>query len=71
MSSKLGQISDEFYIKDLIRTKLKWSPERLYKWFESRNPMFGGVSPRRMIAIGKAKNLIRFVETQLEENFPD
>lgn len=47
------------YFKDLDRTVL---------WFKLSNPLFGGLSPREMIRVGRFKKLQRFIQTALDEN---
>lgn len=49
-----------FFDGDLSKTKL---------WFESLNPMLGGVSPMGMIDLGRGDKLLAFIECQLEENY--
>lgn len=47
------------YFNDLNKTKL---------WFQAPNPVFGGISPREMIRLGRFKKVLRFIQTALDEN---
>lgn len=47
------------YFKDLDKTML---------WFQAPNPVFGGISPREMIRVGRFKKVLRFIQTALDEN---
>lgn len=37
-------------------------------WFQIRNPLLGGFSPREMIRMGRFKKLSKFIQTALDEN---
>lgn len=37
-------------------------------WFQTKNPMLGGLSPRDMIRIGRFNKLLKFIQTALAEN---
>lgn len=47
------------YFSDVNKTKL---------WFQAPNPVFGGISPREMIRVGRFKKVLRFIQTALNEN---
>lgn len=47
------------YFNDLDKTML---------WFQAPNPIFGGISPREMIRVGRFKKVLRFIQTALDEN---
>lgn len=49
----------EFFGGDKAKTKL---------WFETPNPLLGGISPAGMIRCGRYDKLIRWVKQQLAEN---
>jgi len=37
-------------------------------WFHTPNPLLGGLQPREMILMGRAKLLLSFIQTALDEN---
>jgi len=37
-------------------------------WFETENPLLGGVSPSYMIDVGREAKLYKIITQQLEEN---
>ena len=37
-------------------------------WFQTTNPLLGGISPRKMICEGRFKKLLKFIQTSLDEN---
>ncbi len=42
--------------------------EKTALWFQIRNPLLGGVSPRGMIRMGRFNKLSKFIQTALDEN---
>ena len=38
------------------------------QWFDTPNPMLGGISPREMIADGREEKLLEWIHFQLSEN---
>jgi hypothetical protein len=37
-------------------------------WFETKNPLLGGVSPNDMIDAGREEKLLKFIEYSMDEN---
>jgi hypothetical protein len=37
-------------------------------WLKSSNPLLGGISPEKMIVLGREVRLLRFVQSQLADN---
>ena len=37
-------------------------------WFQTQNPLLGGLAPRDMIRIGRFNKLLKFIQTALAEN---
>lgn len=37
-------------------------------WWQTPNPMLGGVSPQSMVLAGRTRKLLKFIRTALEEN---
>lgn len=48
-----------FFGGDVARTRL---------WFESPNPMLGGIRPQEMLALGRGEKLLQFIQNRLAEN---
>jgi hypothetical protein len=42
--------------------------QRTLLWFQTTNPLLGGLSPRDMIRLGRFKKLFTFINTALAEN---
>jgi len=43
---------------------------KTWLWFNTENPLLGGVSPWDMICRGRGEKLLKFVTTSIDENFP-
>lgn len=52
----------------MVKEFFKNDNEKVYLWFHSANPLLGGLVPMCMIVLGRYKRLLKFIETQLEEN---
>lgn len=50
------------YFKDVAKTII---------WFQTPNPMLGGVPPRDMIRLGRFKKLLKYIQSALDENTRD
>lgn len=53
------RLVDDFFGGDLSKTKL---------WFETPNPLLGGITPLWLINNGRTHRLLEFIKTQLSEN---
>ena len=42
--------------------------EKYFAWFETPNPLLGGVAPDEMIRCGRVRKLVDFINTSLGEN---
>jgi hypothetical protein len=42
--------------------------QRTLLWFQTTNPLLGGLSPRDMIRLGRFQKLFKFINTALAEN---
>lgn len=42
--------------------------EKAVLWLDTENPLLGHIAPRDMINAGRAEKLLKFIQTQLEEN---
>lgn len=60
MRNKLKRTLDKFFL----------DPKMTDLWFKTKNPLLGGVSPDKMIQIGRLKKLTKFVVLTLGENKP-
>jgi hypothetical protein len=50
------------YFKDASKTNI---------WFQVPNPLFGGITPRDMIRLGRFKKLMKYIQSALDENKRD
>jgi hypothetical protein len=55
-------------IYGLVYDYFKGDLDKTILWFKTDNPMLGGVKPSEMIALNRTDNLLKFVESQLNEN---
>lgn len=55
-------------IRRLVLNFFEGNEEKTGAWFTSANPLLGGISPDKMISMGREDRLMRFVQTQLAEN---
>lgn len=62
-TNRLAKIECRFLAAQFFGDELKADA-----WFDADNQMLGGVSPNYLIKVGRAKQLLKFIETQLEEN---
>jgi len=44
--------------------------DKALKWYMTKNPLLGDMSPYEMIKIGRGKKLMQFITCQLEGNHP-
>lgn len=59
MTEEIKRLVLEFFAGDQGKTTL---------WFSTANPLLGGASPNKMIAMGRETRLLRFVRDQLDQN---
>lgn len=59
MTEEIKRLVLEFFAGDQGKTAL---------WFSTANPLLGGASPNKMIAMGRETRLLRFVRDQLDQN---
>lgn len=55
-------------LADLVNSYFK-NRKKTHVWFQTENPLLGGVTPMSMIASGREAKLQKFIEEQLEGNF--
>lgn len=55
----------------LVLEFFKDEPHKAFWWFTTENPLLGGVSPARMIEIGRTEKLLTFIKGLLSENVRD
>jgi hypothetical protein len=55
-------------IRRLVLEFFAGNEEKTDLWFSTPNPLLGGISPGKMIALGREDRLLRFVQDQLAEN---
>lgn len=65
--SQSAELSAVFEIKSLV-LRFFGHTEKADLWFKTPNPLLGGIAPATMIAAGREKRLLQFVQTQLSEN---
>lgn len=42
--------------------------KKYFAWFETPNPLLGGISPNEMIKCGRIQKLVDLINTNLEES---
>jgi uncharacterized protein (DUF2384 family) len=55
---------------ELLETIVKFfdgNEEKATLWFNTRNPMLGGVSPKEMVDSDRTDKLLKWVKQQIEE----
>jgi hypothetical protein len=62
---KLGHAKTAF---SLVLKFFKGDRRKASLWFSTANPLLGGISPAKMIQVGRYDKLLRWVKTQLAEN---
>lgn len=45
-------------------------PDKTHLWFQVSNPMFGNMTPKDMIRIGRFKKLLAYIQQSLEGRHP-
>lgn len=58
----------KWYAYDLVFNHFNGHPVKTIRWFLKKNPLLGEVSPIQMIYENRTEKLIKFIETQFEEN---
>lgn len=53
-------------LAELVNTHFK-NRKKTHVWFNTENPLLGGVSPIGMLAIGRGEKLEKFIQGQLNE----
>ena len=56
------------YAYSLLRKFFKEDSNKIYLWWNTENPLLGGVTPLFMNDVGKIDKVIEFIETSLDEN---
>lgn len=51
-----------------IKMRLGWDAFKIKTWLKTPNPNFGGVTPARMVSMGRGHKVVQFVEFALEDN---
>lgn len=55
---------------DLIKEYFNDDSRKAIDWFHEINPLLGGIRPIEMIHNGRSDKLLKFIRSQLDENFP-
>lgn len=55
---------------DKVREFFNGDAEKTWKWFQTRNPSLGGVSPLEMIKAGKVEKLKKIIDSRMQGYFP-
>lgn len=51
-----------------IMEALNWDLEKTLLWFNTRNPLLGGLTPDFILNSGREEKLIKFITISLDEN---
>lgn len=54
----------------IVANQFDGNKEQTQVWFNMPNPLLGGISPITMIALGKQKKLMRFIQRSLNGEMP-
>lgn len=52
-----------------VQEQMKWTLEKTYRWYQTDSPMMGGISPSRMWAIGRGKQMEKAIDFWIWENY--
>lgn len=66
VSDRLREIAN---VCELVAEHFDGDKEKTLRWFQVKNPLLGGVSPKDMISFGRYRKLINFIQTTLAGNF--
>lgn len=58
-------------IRRLVRAFFAPYPSKAIRWWETDNPLLGGISPREMVDMGREDKLLKFVRQQLSDGEGD
>lgn len=62
-----GEIDRQTQIADFLLGFFK-DQEKVYLWFNTKNPLLGGIKPLDMIRQGRSEKLLKFIQAMLREN---
>lgn len=54
---------------DRISEHMGWGEEKTSIWFETENPLLGGVAPSYFLVTGRIPKLLKFINNLIEENY--
>ena len=54
----------------LVANQFDGDKDQTQVWFNMPNPLLGGISPVTMIALGKQKKLMKFIQRSLDGDMP-
>lgn len=55
---------------DKIKAFFNGDMDKTYAWFETKNPALGFISPLDMIKSGRQMKLLKFIDNQVQGNWP-
>lgn len=60
-------IADVAVVIDMVEKFFGGDVAKTILWFNTKNPMLGGLSPNDMIRLGKYENLRKFITSSMEQ----
>jgi len=55
---------------ELVKGYFKGDIRKTFLWFNTINPLLGGIKPIEMIMLGRCDKLLKFISSSIEDNFP-
>lgn len=52
----------------LLMSGMGWDLDRALLWYETPNPLLGGVSAKSMTKLGRGHKVLKFIRASLDEN---
>lgn len=68
ISETIQRAKDALEIMRMIEPFFHGDEEKMRAWYAGSNNLLGGLSPIKMVMMGKTDKLKKFIQNQLEEN---
>jgi hypothetical protein len=67
----MGKYMNRTDLLQLVMDVMKWDKQKAQLWFNTRNPLLGGVTPNSFEMFSGKNKLEKFIRSQLSENKPE
>lgn len=54
-----------------VQKHMGWDSAKTLHWFSTANPNLGGVSPHRMVMLGREARLEKWIDAAIDESRPE